>query len=350
VAFALAPEEDGAITHAQEMLRASRTMDQAVSVVARYRSSLEPAMDTGIDPNKTGLIGREADDLMTSLGNLDAKRTTTNPNFAALIVHLLCRAGVTAGDRIAIGSSGSFPALLIASLAAAKALEVHPVAIISLGASSFGATNTDFNLLRLYQLLLNEGVFAVPSVAVTLGGEKDVGLSFDPDLKERLIRQISDSGIPFIQEADLRTNVLKRMAIYGKVAAFINIGGAYANLGTSQLVLNLKPGLNDKLAQPPENERGVIFEMAQRGVPVIHLLFIKGLAARYGLPWDPVPLPGPGEWSLRESAAPAGFRFWAVTAAYFALLILLALSHRGGAEIAEKKHSNWSSASSASLR
>ena len=35
--------------------------------------------------------------------------------------------------------------------------------------------------------------------------------------------------------------------------------------------------------------------MAARGVPVIHLLYVKGLADRYGLPWDPVPLPGPGE-------------------------------------------------------
>ena len=38
--------------------------------------------------------------------------------------------------------------------------------------------------------------------------------------------------------------------------------------------------------------------MSARGVPVIHLLHIAGLCRRYGLPWDPRPLPDPGEGGL----------------------------------------------------
>lgn len=307
---------------AQAALEASRTMSRALAAVARHAPSAPSAPDEAIDPNRTGLIGREADELMTSLGSLEAKRTTTNPNFAGLLVHLLCRAGVAPGSRIAIGSSGSFPALLLASLAAARALEAEPVAIISLGASSYGATGAGFNLLHLYELLLREGVFSTPPAAVTLGGERDVGLGFDPELRERLIRQISDSGLPFIQEPDLSSNVRMRMRIYGDVAAFINIGGAYANLGTSSRVLELQPGLNRKVPLPPESRRGVIAEMAARGVPVIHLLYIKGLAAKYGLPWDPVPLPQPGDWT---PPARPGLLFHAMAAAYFVLLALIAL-------------------------
>ena len=45
---------------------------------------------------------------------------------------------------------------------------------------------------------------------------------------------------------------------------------------------------------PPLPDRGVLFEMAAQGTPVIHLLHVRGLALRYGLPWDPIPLPAPG--------------------------------------------------------
>jgi hypothetical protein len=34
--------------------------------------------------------------------------------------------------------------------------------------------------------------------------------------------------------------------------------------------------------------------MAAQNRPCIHLLFVKGLALKYGLPWDPIPLPTPG--------------------------------------------------------
>lgn len=321
-------ETGGSDPCAQAALEASQIMSSALAAVARRAASGHSAPAEAIDPNRTGLIGREADELMTSLGSLEAKRTTTNPNFAGLLVYLLCRAGVAPGSRIAIGSSGSFPALLLASLSAARALKAEPVAIISLGASSYGATGAGFNLLHLYELVRREGVFSAPPAAVTLGGEKDTGLGLDPELKDRLLRQISESGIPFIHEPDLRANVRTRMRIYGDVAAFINIGGAWANLGTDSRVLELEPGLNRRMPLPPENRRGVIAEMAARGVPVIHLLHIKGLVTKYGMPWDPVPLPQAGQWT---PPARPGLLFHGIAAAYFVLLALIAAPRRNAA-------------------
>jgi poly-gamma-glutamate system protein len=42
---------------------------------------------------------------------------------------------------------------------------------------------------------------------------------------------------------------------------------------------------------PAGPTRGLLFEFAARGVPVIHLLHVRGLAKDNGLPYDPVPLP-----------------------------------------------------------
>jgi poly-gamma-glutamate system protein len=44
-------------------------------------------------------------------------------------------------------------------------------------------------------------------------------------------------------------------------------------------------------ALPGSPSRGLLFEFAARGVPVVHLLYVKGLARENGLPFDPVPFP-----------------------------------------------------------
>lgn len=290
--------------YAELMINAARLMEQATAIVANDYVKSGIAIDETIDPNHTGLVGPENSELTTTLGHLEAKRTTTNPNMAGLIVHLLHQAGVTAGDTIAVGCSASFPALMIATLAAAQTMNVHPIVILSLGASSYGGTNVEFNLLSIYQALLREGVFTIQPAAISLGGERDVGQDFKTEVKQRLHQQIQQSGVPFIYEPDLQKNVTARMKIYqglspgNRVSAFINIGGNHANLGTSALVLEMKPGLNRTFTLPAKSERGVLFEMAAREVPCLHLLFIKGLAMKYGLPWDPMPLPRPGAWQL----------------------------------------------------
>jgi poly-gamma-glutamate system protein len=313
-----------------EMREASRRMERAMAAVARHHETAGIPIDELVDPNRTGLIGPEYSPLYTTLGQLEAKRTTTNPDMAGLVVHLLRRAGVSAGDTIAVGPSASFPALLIAALTAAEAMGVHPVAILSLGASAYGATRPELNLLDIHALLLSEGIVGNAPAAVSLGGAGDVGADFDPAFRESLLRQIEMSDVPLVYETDLRANVARRMAIYfgepeGRVAAFVNIGGADANLGTSPLVLRAEPGLNTELALPPPAQRGVLFEMAARGVPVIHLLNIRGLVLRYGLPWDPMPLPEPGTGRLQDDAGARDLRFWLITVAYFASLGLIAV-------------------------
>jgi len=309
--------------------KAAKIMKKSIFFVSDYCKKKNIKIDEKIDPNHTGLIGPEYTPLVTTLGNLEAKRTTTNPVFAGLLVHLLQKAGVVPGDTIAVGCSGSFPALMIAILSAARAMSIHPVVIISLGASSYGATNVDFNLLHIYKLLLDKNVFDVPPAAVSLGGEADIGKNFDPLVKEKLIKQIQKSGVNFLYEPDLRRNVIKRMKIYtnnfsgNRISAFVNAGGSQANLGTSNLVLKLKPGLNRKISIPPEKDRGVIFEMAIRKIPIIHLLFIKGLVTKYGIPWDPVQISGNFNKITYSFCFKTNNLFFWIAGIYFFLLILI---------------------------
>jgi len=317
------------LRYTDEMIDAARTMQRATATTREFCDSAGIEMDETDDPNRTCLIGPELTPLMTTLGHLDAKRTTTDPAMASLIVHLLDRAGVAAGDTIAIGSSASFPALLVASLAAAEAMDVHPVPIISLGSSTYGATNLDFNLLDIHMLLVSKGVLLTPPAAISLGGSEDVGRGFDSDSKARLLRQIEASGVPFISEPDLRRNVAQRMAFYDetrigtRISAFVNAGGSHSNLGTSPVALRLEPGLNTDLPLPPEEERGVLFEMAARDVPVIHLLFIRGLALRYGFTWDPIPLRGPGEMALHADRSYTSGTLWLVGIPYLVVVTIL---------------------------
>jgi len=288
----------------RDMVRASEIMAQAIQVLRGCALGQNIAIDVREDINRTGLVGPESSPLTTSPGHLEAKRTTTNPNFAGLLTLLLKKAGVRRGDAVALGASSSFPALVVASLSALKALQAKPVAICSLGASNWGATCPEFSLLEMLNCLRENDVLDARPVALAVGGEADNGSDMSEEGRALLARKIENSGIFFLQVPDLAANVQKRMKLYEEQAApagikaFINIGGSWANMGTDSSVLRLKPGLAEVVDIPPLERRGVIHEMALRKIPVVHLLYVKGLAERYGLPWDPVPLPQPGEGSL----------------------------------------------------
>lgn len=321
------------LAYSKQMLFAAQMMEKAIAVISEHCDRSGIAIDEIIDPNHTGLIGPEYSDLTTTLGHLEAKRTTTIPDFAALIVHMLDQADVTKGDTIAIGCSASFPALLVAVTAAANAMELHPIMIISIGASSYGATKSNFDLLDMYNVLLNNGLIEIPPAAISLGGEGDIGENFDEHTKRRILQKIQQNNIPLILEPDLQKNGSERMKVYAgnssikRIAAFINIGGSYANLGVNEYALNLKPGLNEGITVTKETGQGVIFEMAAMGIPIIHLLFIKGLAFQYDLPWDPTPLPDPGSSQLTIKKTSTGY-FWLLTIVYFSTLIILIVLYK----------------------
>jgi poly-gamma-glutamate system protein len=319
----------------EEMIAASLRMEEAVRAVRECRESRGIGIDTARDINRTGIIGLETSLITTSLGNLEAKRTTVNPNFAGLITLLLHRAGVRAGSPVAIGASSSFPALIIAALCAVQAMDARGFLICSLGASQWGANQPDFNWLDMLGCLNRPGLLTAVPVALSLGGDLDMGQDMSPEGRALLVRLGKQTGLPFIAEPDLEKNVRERFRMFETAAgergiqAFINIGGSYANMGTDSEILKVEPGLAVISHIPPGERRGVIFEMAARQIPVVHLLYVKGLCDRFGLPWDPSPLPKAGKSEIFEKRELGSRTFLVLAAAYFLVIaIILAITVR----------------------
>jgi poly-gamma-glutamate system protein len=317
------------VSFRREMAEAARLMAGAEAAVRECRAAEGWPLDEKSDPNRTGLIGLETSAITTSLGNLAAKRTTTNPDFGGLAVRLLSEAGVRKGDTIAVGASSSFPALIIAVLAAARVMELKPLVIASLGASEWGANNPAFDWLDMEECLRKAGILEAKPIALAIGGDEDVGRDMNPAGRELLRTRISHSGIPFLERPDLRANVEARLRLYDEAAdgrpikAFVNIGGSWANIGTNPEVLKLRPGLGRDIFVPPPAERGVIQAMAAKKIPVIHLLNIKGLTERYGLPWDPRPLPTSGAGELYAHSTTDGISFILASTAYLLMILWL---------------------------
>jgi poly-gamma-glutamate system protein len=319
-----------------EMIEAARLMDRAVAAIGDCRVGRGVPIDALADPNGTGLIGLERSAITTSAGRLEAKRTTTDPDFAALVVSLFREAGVRRGDVVAVGASSSFPALIVATLAAAKVMGVEPLIISSLGASEYGANVPGFAWIDMEDCVRAAGLLDVRPIARAVGGEEDVGRDMSPEGRALLEGRIRAGGALFLEEPDLEKNVALRMELYRQSAggrpikAFVNVGGSWANIGTDAEVLKLEPGLARAVAIPPPARRGVIQAMAAAKVPVIHLLNVRGLCERYGLPWDPRPLPPPGSTPLYRRATTDSKAGAALAAVYIMtmLALLAALRHR----------------------
>lgn len=311
---------------------AARLMLEAENFIVSCQEARGLSVDSNqFDINRTGLIGLENSSLTTTLGNLSAKRTTTNPNLAALLVYLLRQAGVRPGDRVAVGASGSFPALIVASYCAARALKLELLAIISVGASQWGANHPGFSWLDMEDCLRRHGFNQHRLLALAWGGEDDSGREYPEEIRSRLSALAFRLGLEFLPSGRLEDRVRGRLRLLekaggGQLKAFVNIGGSAVNLGQDSSILELRPGLTRVRKIPPASRRGLIQEMALKGIPVIHLLNIRRLAEIYRLPWDPQPLPPPGAISFgRRGALERGERVMIFAAYVLACLLWLGL-------------------------
>ncbi len=286
----------------EEQIQAARLMYSAIQEIRKYRIISGIKINKEVDPNETGLIGEEFTPLTTTLGNLEAKRTTTNPAFAPMLVRFLHQAGLKKGDIVAIGASGSFPALILATLSAVKVLELEPILIYSIGSSMYGANLPEFTFLQMLKVLNNASLIPYRISAISMGGDGDRAEGMFYSDSYRMINNIAlSSGVTFITEENLAESISKRMEIYkansgGRViSCFINIGGASTNYGNTYASLSFPNGLVLRTPDVPDSEeRGLIFEFSSKGIPVINLLNIRELAVKHGLPIDPVPLPAVG--------------------------------------------------------
>jgi len=311
------------------MCQAAQDTAETFDRIRHLRDAYGVPVDPIDDPNGTGLIGLPSSEITTTLGHLEAKRTTTNPDVAALIVLLLTEAGVRQGDSVAIGASASFPALVIACLHAVEAIGAVPRLIVSLTASTYGANDPAFTILDMLSQVPGGADRPPRLVGAAIGGEGDVGRYISEEARSGLQEEIVSREIPQLVPADLADAVGQRMTLYEDatdrgIACFINIGGAWANLGTDMAVLRLSPGVLLGADEPPlPDRRGVLLEFLSRGIPAIHLLNIQELALRYGLPWDPIPLPTIGKSDVYVIKHVRDVRLIAAASVWLVAMLLL---------------------------
>jgi poly-gamma-glutamate system protein len=274
--------------------RAAEISQQALHAVREARLAAGLMIDSVNDPAGTGLTGTAYSLITSGRGDLTAVLTTANPNFAAVVVALLRRAGLRRGDAVALGLSGSLPALSIEVLAACRALELEPIAIATISSGMWGANDPFFNWLDIEALLGRRSILDVKSVLATAGGADDNGRGLSPGGRMLLDSAAARNAIAMAEPASLEHAVKLRVDAYRRTAgsrpirAYVNVGNAPASIGVSERAL--PSGIvNRRPADMPSPS--VAREMAEQGVRVINLQDIVRLAYNYRFPVAPVPVP-----------------------------------------------------------
>lgn len=281
-------------------IEAYEHMEILMKEISQYKSELGITMSLE-DKHNTGMIGQSSSDITTSLGSIESKRTSANPDMAALLVELLYKAGIRSGDRIGGNFSGSFPSLNLAVLSACKAMNVECIYISSVGSSNYGANDPELTFLDMVIRLTEKGLIKDPGVAFSLGGSGDVGDDLEEDVLYTIRERINNYGLPILFENDYNKNLLLRQELLekkGKIDCFVTVGGNITSLGKGESSTYFGQGLLVSKLIPLTENSGLIDIYRNKGVPVIHLLNLKKLTADYGLGYDPEILPWKGTSSI----------------------------------------------------
>lgn len=298
----------------EEKLQAAQLAQNAFDVIKTKVVEMGIPIDRINDPNETGLIGVQYSPITTERGELDTKLTSTNPNFAALVVELIKGSHVRKGDLVAVSLSGSFPALNISVLSALEILELQPVVITSVASSMWGANYPQLTYLDMESTLLENAILKTKTAAASLGGEDDVGRGLSPEGRESIQDAAARNNVSIIEAANLNEMISRKIETYnthGEIKLFITAGERTTALAGSEAGI----GLIRK--NTIRTGTGLIAHFSKTGVPVINLADVNGLANAYGLLVAPIPLPKPGEGRLYYEYK------YSVTFAIIATLILV---------------------------
>ena len=314
----------------KQQVLAAQTMGESLAVLREARVEKGLPIDRELDPNLTGIIGDEFSVITTSIGNLEAKRTSTSPSFAALMVRLFHEAGLEPGASVAIGASGSFPGLILSTLAACEAMELEPLLFYSVGASMYGANIPEFTLIAMLQALREQNILPYDILAVSLGSDNDRGDGmFFPESQEIMMAIATSTQAHLIFAENNSESIKERLELYlahnnqRLPDLFVNIGGASPNMGNTNASLQFPSGLVEAMRLTTDSpERGLIFEYLDLGVPVIHLLNIRDLALKSGIALDPIPFPAIGAEDVYYITRHNAWLIWGTVVAVFATLVL----------------------------
>jgi poly-gamma-glutamate system protein len=284
-----------------EMLMAARSMQAASRVLWMEKETrgLTPSAQT--DPNRTGMIGQEYTPITTTIGELPAKRTVTNPDFAAALVRQIASLKLARGTPVVIVVSGSFVGGDVAAITATETLGLRPIVMASLSASMWGANEPEFNLIDMLATLREHNVIRTRAIAAVLGGGGAIGNSMDADGVAALRRSARRDDVPIVEERPVAALIDALLARINAAAGdtmrpglVINAGGALIGLGSCRESYEWPPGLTRRAPTCSDGTPGLAMRLAADGLPVLHIINMRRLALEMGLPFDPAPLPIPG--------------------------------------------------------
>ncbi|HEY3294791.1 MAG TPA: poly-gamma-glutamate system protein [bacterium] len=294
------------------MIKAAQRTRAAEEALYTHKLALG-LYDAELDPHRTGLVGVEYSRITTTIGNLKAKRTATNPDFAAYIVRELVDHGIGTGDTVLVTMTGSFPGMNLAVLMALETLNVASLRVCSLGASSYGANQEDFTWVDIEDYLVRQHLLKSHSNFVTLGGSGDVGGGISKESRWMLRTKAERLGYTILKSPSARKQAVLRREQLGNPRSY----GLLINIGGNQAMLGGKEGRDlpggwiepflDSLGrdEDPDEVEGIIFDFLEDGVPVLNLLHIEDIAVSAGIPFDPPEPPPIGVSALYFVPKPA---------------------------------------------
>ena len=239
--------------------------------------------DEAADPWHSGFIGLEWSPMTTTLGNLKAKRCSTDPLWAVQMLRWFDELGIKKGERIAVLASSSFPGLLYAVLTAAEERGLEVSLGVSLGASTWGANRPELPWPRLAGILRRGGFLKTRPILYTLGGDNENGGGMADEARELLTAAALEDGLTPLLNKTLKEAIAAKMRLIQDARLVVSIGGSEGNLGDDPDVLRLPPGL---LRPHSGGGNGVIGLALEKGYPVLHLLNLRTLADACGIAWN----------------------------------------------------------------
>lgn len=297
--------------HFKEKIAAAKLAKEAFAALKKERLRRGIPVDPETDPAQTGMIGRAISSITSFEGYLPAKQTSVNPNFAAVMVELFRESGLRPGDVVALGLSGSFPAINVAVYAAAQTLKLKPIVISSAAASQWGANHRNFSWLDMESHLFRKKIFLFRSSLASLGGIEDRAWGMTKKGRRNLHAIIERNSLPFLEVQNYEESVAKRVAFYKEQAgglpirAYVNVGGGTSSVGKRIGKHAFQEGLVLNLPAASQAIDSVMVQFRLLGIPVIHLVNIRKLAEKYGLPLQPDRMPVPGEGGIFMKEEPS---------------------------------------------
>jgi poly-gamma-glutamate system protein len=313
VAVEVFPTEEQQPHYGAKKLAATKAQE-AFAVIADASERKGLRVEPKFDPAGSRLIGDPLSPITSGSGSLVSKQTTVNPNFAAVVIEWLKDLKIKSGDVVAVGVSGSFPAVNVAVYSAIHELGIEPIIISSTAASQYGANDPNFTWLDMEAALRRNQVFPYKSVAASLGGVGDDAIGLTKRGRVMLERAIERNKITPLADIDPKDlprqrendedaepgglnltlvdqdRVRERVRLYHEIAgdrpikAYVNVGGGTVSVGTKVGKRKFVPGVNNRppkgIEDMPPSVLGAFLEL---GIPGIHLTQMIELAERYGL-------------------------------------------------------------------